>query len=106
MLLIIGFCVQGYCTGIKSCKTFAVVLVNFGSALGSATDAAALDDLAAYLQPLCGLPACIAADGAHSPISSWFWNGWAPQSAGVLYAKTATVWRCSLIRMTHKQTCG
>lgn len=74
---------QGYCTSSKSCKTFAVVLASFGSALASATDAAALSDLAAYMQPLCGLPACLAADGAHGPVSSWFWNGWTPDLAGV-----------------------
>ena len=59
-----------------------MVLANFGSSLAAATDAAALDDLAAYLQPLCGLPACLAADGAHSPIYSWFWSGWTPDLAG------------------------
>ena len=73
---------QGYCTSSKSCKTFAVVLATFGSALMSAVDEAALDDLAAYMQPLCGLPACLAADGAHGPISSWMWNGWTPKSYG------------------------
>lgn len=74
---------QGYCTSSKSCKTFAVVLASFGSAMASATDEAALSDLATYMQPLCGLPACLAADGAHGPVSSWFWNGWTPDLAGV-----------------------
>ena len=60
-----------------------MVLPSFGSALASSTDESALDDLAAYMQPLCGLPACLAADGAHGPISSWFWNGWTPDLAGL-----------------------
>lgn len=48
----------------------------------SKVDMAAFSDLAAYLQPLCGLPACLAADGAHSPVYSWFWDGWSADSAG------------------------
>ncbi|EIE18857.1 hypothetical protein COCSUDRAFT_59785 [Coccomyxa subellipsoidea C-169] len=75
---------EGYCVNSKSCRSFAVVLASFGSGLASATDESALDDLAAYMQPLCGLPACLAADGAHGPISSWFWNGWTPDLAGSL----------------------
>ena len=50
--------------------------------MASKVDMAAFSDLAAYLQPLCGLPACLAADGAHSPIYSWFWDGWSADSAG------------------------
>lgn len=77
---------QGYCTSSRSCKTFAVVLASFGSALEAPTDVAALGDLAAYMQPLCGLPACLAADGAHGPISSWFWDGWTPDMPGLLHS--------------------
>ncbi len=61
-----------------------MVLASFGSGLTSAVDEAALDDLAAYMQPLCGLPACLAADGAHGPISSWMWNGWTPDVDGAI----------------------
>ncbi|BDA48966.1 probable major extracellular endoglucanase at N-terminal half [Coccomyxa sp. Obi] len=77
-IIVVSVKMKGYCTSSKSCRTFAVVLASFGSGLMSAVDEAALDDLAAYMQPLCGLPACLAADGAHGPISSWMWNGWTP----------------------------
>ncbi len=73
---------QGYCPSTAACRTFAVALGDFGSPLTSALDAAAFGDLAAYLQPLCGLPACLEAAGAHAPISSWFWDGWSPASSG------------------------
>ena len=59
-----------------------MVLGGFGSPLQTGVDRQAFADLAAYLQPLCGLPACLAADGAHAPIASWFWDGWAPGSPG------------------------
>lgn len=73
---------QGFCPSSTTCKTFAVVLGGFGTPMASKVDVAAFADLAAYLQPLCGLPACLAADGAHSPIYSWFWDGWSADSAG------------------------
>ena len=73
---------QGFCPSTTTCKTFAVVLGGFGSPMTSKVDMAAFGDLAAYLQPLCGLPACLAADGAHSPVYSWFWDGWSVDSAG------------------------
>ena len=73
---------QGFCPSATACKTFAVVLGGFGSPMTSPVDMEAFADLASYLQPLCGLPACLAADGAHSSILNWFWNGWSPDSAG------------------------
>ena len=73
---------QGFCPSATACKTFAVVLGGFGSPMTSPVDMEAFADLASYLQPLCGLPACLAADGAHSSIFSWFWEGWSPDSAG------------------------
>ena len=73
---------QGFCPSATACKTFAVVLGGFGSPMTPPVDMEAFADLASYLQPLCGLPACLAADGAHSSIFSWFWDGWSPDSAG------------------------
>jgi hypothetical protein len=91
---------QGYCTSSTSCKSFAVVLADFGSALATPTDQAALSDLAAYLQPLCGLPACLAADGAHAPIYSWFWAGWTPDLAGAQANLPNTQWAGRMIWQT------
>ena len=68
---------QGYCPAPKVCKSFAVSLASFGSTAGAPRADPAMQDLASYLQPLCGLPSCIAADGAHAPINSWFWDSWA-----------------------------
>ncbi len=70
-------CPQGFCAAPKVCKTFAVSLAGFSAAATPPRDSAAMGALSAYLQPLCGLPSCIAADGAHAPISSWFWDSWA-----------------------------
>lgn len=83
---------QGFCPSSTACKTFPVALGGFGSRMGSPVDMSAFADLAAYLQPLCGLPACLAADGAHAPIASWFWDGWSPDSAGT----TSLLYCCML----------
>lgn len=77
VLLTSGRILQGYCPAPKVCKSFAVSLASFGSAAAAPRTDPVMGSLAAYLQPLCGLPSCIAADGAHAPITSWFWDSWA-----------------------------
>ena len=62
---------QGYCITPGVCKTFAVLLQDFGSPLRSSADTAFLNDLAAWLT-LGGN----GNDGGHAYVPGFIWNGY------------------------------
>ena len=72
-------CTQGYCINPQQCKTFPVLLGDFGSPLRAAEDTAFLNDLAAYLQ-LGGS----GNDGLHAFIPGFIWNGYNNGTLGAL----------------------
>lgn len=65
---------QGYCAG-SDCQRFAVAIGEFGSRFVASSDLQTMSDLAAYLNNQGA-----AADGAHAPITSWFYWAWNPDS--------------------------
>ena len=78
---------QGYCITPEVCKTFAVLVGDFGSPLRTGADDAFLNDLAAYLT-LGGA----GNDGQHAFIPGFIWSGYNNATLGELQC----LWLCDM----------
>jgi hypothetical protein len=66
------------------CTTLPVLVNSIGGQLESQADVSNLLEVAAYMEPFCGYPACGAAgDGRHTRLGSWLWGDWSPSAAGL-----------------------
>ena len=94
-----GMLVQGYCINPQQCKTFPVLVGDFGSPLRTAADAAFLNDLAAWLQ-LGGS----GNDGLHAFIPGFIWNGYNNATLGAWALHAAWLLLTGLFQQTLQ--CG
>lgn len=69
---------KGFCMG-SSCRTFPVVVGEFGSTFTDPADTATMIDLASYLRN----QAPPAQDGKHAAVRNWFYWSWSPNSGDV-----------------------
>lgn len=73
---------QGFCD-VGTCTTLPLLLNMWGGSLTGQSDVAGLVELASYIEPFCGYPACgAAADGLHTRLGSWVFGDWSPSAPG------------------------
>lgn len=86
---------QGFCVN-SQCRVFPLAVTGFGSPFATAQDSGFESDLASWLTN-----ANIANDGLHNPVTSFFWNGWDPESYGKTGFNSLTYPMTRTLSITH-----